>query len=95
MAQIKVSEAHGTEPENAIQLIASFEEMMGKYGVKVKWKGHQGDIKGMGVSGHITVDSANVTVTLKLGMMARAAGVDAKRLEASIRKRLVAAFKGD
>ena len=95
MAKVKVSEAHGTDPESAIQLIASFEEMMQKYGVKVSWNGHHADIKGMAVSGEITVDTTHMTVTLKLGMMARAAGVDAKRLEGSIRKRLVAAFQGD
>ena len=94
MAQVKVSEAHGTNPDNAIHLIGSFEEMMQKYGVKVSWNGHHADIKGMAVSGDIKVDTTHVTVTLKLGMMAKAAGVDANRLEGSIRKRLVAAFQG-
>ncbi len=92
MAEIKVVEAHGTDVDNAIQLISSFEEMMKKYGVKVNWSGSKADIKGMGVSGDIVVDETNACVRLKLGMMARAAGVDAKRLEASIKKRLVAAF---
>ena len=95
MSNIKVTEAHGTDADKAIQLIESFEEMMKKYGVKVNWSGHQAEIKGLGVSGQILVDSTDVTVSLKLGMMARAAGVDGQRLEASIRKRLVAAFQGD
>ena len=92
MAEIKVVEAHGTDVESAIGLISSFEEMMKKYGVKVAWSGPNGKIKGMGVSGDIAVDATNATVRLKLGMMARAAGVDPVRLEASIKKRLVAAF---
>ena len=92
MAEIRVVEAHGTDVDNAIQLIASFEEMMKKYGVKVEWSGSKANIKGMGVSGDIHIDDTNASIRLKLGMMARAAGVDATRLEASIKKRLVAAF---
>jgi hypothetical protein len=37
----------------------------------------------------------SVDIVVKLGMMARAIGVDPVRLEASIKKRLKAAFEGE
>ena len=92
MAEIKVVEPHGTNVDDAIGRIAPFEDMMKKYGVKIDWSGAKANIKGMGVSGDIAVDDTPASVRIKLGMMARAAGVDPKRLEASIKKRLAAAF---
>ena len=69
--------------------------MIGKYGVTAVWSGNQATLKGTGVGGSITVAPRSVDVLVKLGLMARAVGVDAVRLEASIRKRLKAAFEGD
>ncbi len=92
MADVRVTQAHSLSPDEAIQRIGSFEEMMSKYGVKAKWKGHSAQLKGMGVSGSIDITNSAATVVVKLGMMARAAGVDPARLEGSIRKRLAAAF---
>ncbi len=95
MAEVRVSEAHSLSPDEAISRIGGFEEMMAKYGVKAKWKGHSAQLKGTGVSGSIDVTGSAVTVVVKLGMMARAVGVDPVRLEASIKKRLKAAFTED
>ena len=92
MSTIRVVQPHQQDRQQAKQSFGSFEEMMGKYGVKLKWKGDKASIKGLGVSGDVDVSDQAITVTLKLGMMAKAAGVDATRLEASIRKRLTAAF---
>ncbi len=92
MAEVRVTESHNLSPEEAISKIASFEEMLSKYGVKANWSGTKAALKGMGVTGSIDVTSSAATVIVKLGMMARAAGVDPNKLEASIRKRLKAAF---
>lgn len=92
MSTIRVVQPHQKDSQSAKQSFGSFEEMMGKYGVKLKWSGNKAAIKGLGVSGDVAISDQAVTVTLKLGMMAKAAGVDATRLEASIRKRLNAAF---
>lgn len=92
MAEVRVVEAHNTTPEDAIKKIGDFEEMMRKYGVKSAWKGQHADLKGTGVSGSIDVTGTAVTVVVKLGMMAKAMGVDPGKLEGSIRKRLKAAF---
>ena len=46
----------------------------------------------MGISGDIAVSTSDVCVNLKLGMMAKAAGVKADKLEGSVRKRLVEAL---
>jgi putative polyhydroxyalkanoate system protein len=70
----------------------SFESMVARYGVKADWSGNKANLKGTGVSGDIAVSDTAVTVTLKLGMLARMAGVDPERLQQSIEKRLSAAF---
>ena len=88
MAKVVVQQNHSLSPDEAISKIAGFQEMMAKYGVKAKWKGHHADLKGLGVSGSIDVSDSEVVVTVKLGMMAKAAGVDADRLKKSIEKRL-------
>jgi len=88
MSKVVVQQNHSLNPDEAISQIAGFQEMMGKYGVKAKWKGHHADLRGLGVSGTIDVTNTEVVVTLKLGMMAKAAGVDANRLKNSIEKRL-------
>ena len=88
MAQLVVKQNHALTPDEAISKISGFQEMMAKYGVKAKWKGHHADLKGLGVSGSIDVTNTEVVVTVKLGMMAKAGGVDANRLKKSIEKRL-------
>ncbi len=92
MAEIKITEAHALGAAEARKRIADFEEMMSKYGVKAKWSGNSAKLKGMAASGSIDITDTAATVVVKLGMMAKAAGVDPVKLEGSIRKRLKAAF---
>lgn len=93
MAEVKVSQPHALSPADARDRLGGFSEMLGKYGVALKWAGDRATIKGTGVSGDVVVGPSAVDVTVKLGMLARAAGVDPKRLQASIAKRLRAAFE--
>jgi F420-0:gamma-glutamyl ligase len=58
----------------------------------VEWWGNQATISGVGASGRIDVQAKKVVVEVKLGILAKAAGVDAKRLEESIRRRLTEAL---
>lgn len=88
MAKVVVQKNHSLSPGEAISKISGFQEMMAKFGVKEKWKGHHADLKGLGVSGSIDVSDSQVVITVKLGMMAKAAGVDPDRLKNSIEKRL-------
>ncbi len=90
---INVTETHDLGAAEARKRVATFEEMMSKYGVKAKWSGNHADLKGMAAKGSIDVTDTSVTVVVKLGMMARKM-VDADRLTNSIRKRLRAAFDG-
>ncbi len=92
MADVKVIKAHSLSSAEAQQRMQSFEEMLTKYGVKSKWKGNHADLKGVGVTGSIDVSDQDVTVVVKLGMLAKAAGVDADRLGKSIDKRLSSAL---
>jgi putative polyhydroxyalkanoate system protein len=92
MADIRVTEPHTFTAATAKAKVAGFEEMMAKYRVSTEWRGNKAEIKGMGVGGSIDVTDRDVTVVVKLGLMAKAAGIDATKLEGSIRKRLRAAF---
>ncbi len=92
MADVKVVKSHSLSPDEAQEKLKSFEDMMTKYGVKANWSGKHADLKGTGVNGSIDVGESDVTVVVKLGMLAKAAGVDAKRLEQSIQKRLDSAL---
>lgn len=93
MSEIRVSQAHGVGVEAARTKMREFEDMVAKYGVTSSWSGNRATLKGTGVSGSIDVQPNNVEVVVKLGMMAKAFGVDAAKLEASIRKRLKSAFE--
>ena len=95
MSAIKVRVPHGSSRSEARDKLGVFEQMMGKYGVSLRWSGDAAEIRGMGVSGRVSVDDAEVEVSLKLGMMARAAGVDPSRLQRSIAKRLGEAFEAE
>ena len=87
MATVNVQEAHTHSLEEAVQRVKSFEEQLTKFMVQVEWSDSSATLKGP-VSGGIEVDDASVSITIKLGMMAKMAGIDAGRLEGSIRKRL-------
>lgn len=95
MSTIKVTQGHSLEVESAKKALGSFEEDLKKYMVKLVWSGPKAEIKGTGVSGDVQVTTSDVTVTVKLGMLAKAAGVKADLLERSISKRLKAAFSPD
>ena len=94
MSKINVVQAHAVSVDEARERLGDFEQTMGKYGVSLAWSGAQAKIKGVGVSGSVTIDGAQVCVELKLGLLAKAAGVDADRLRGSIERRLSAAFGG-
>lgn len=87
MSTINVVESHQKSVEEIKSGLSQFEEMFKKYGVKVAWSGSNAALSGP-VSGEINIDDSTLKVTIKLGMMAKMAGIDAARLESSIRKRL-------
>jgi putative polyhydroxyalkanoate system protein len=91
MSTINVREAHNKTPDEVKANLSQFEEMFTKYRVKISWQGNRAELNGP-VTGFIMIHPAEVEVQIKLGMLARAAGIDATRLEASIRKRIRAAF---
>ena len=92
MAQITVRQPIRVSRAEARKRMDGFVETLSKYGVTPIWRGDSAILKSVAVSGGIEITDASVQVTLKLGMMARAAGVDSARLEGSIRRRLAEAF---
>jgi len=92
MAEIRVVQPHSYSHAEARDRMQDFEQTMSRYGVTSQWSGNKAKLKGMAVSGSIDVRDADVVVVVRLGMMAKAAGVDADRLRGSITRRLAAAF---
>jgi len=95
MSTIKVERPHGLPLEDAKKAIDRFgEDLKAKYGMNLAWSGNVATLKGTGASGDIKVEPERVTVTVKLGMLAKAAGIKADKVEASIEKRLATALEG-
>lgn len=92
MATIQIQKDHSLSAAEAKTAVTSFDELLSKYRVKLDWSGNTAKVKGIGVGGDVVVTDRDVRIKLELGMLARAAGVDAGKLEASLRKRLDAAF---
>jgi len=95
MSKISVRHDHTLNIEESRKRIEHFESYMGKYGAKLIWTGNTAELKGPGVGGGVVIADQVVEITVKLGMLARAAGVDPSRLEGSIKKRLNGAFHPD
>lgn len=95
MSTVQVTQAHALGAATAKEKLAPFEQDIKKYGLSLAWKGTHAELKGTGASGDVKVTDSTVTVTVKLGLIAKAAGVDASKLEASIQKRLKAALAPD
>jgi putative polyhydroxyalkanoate system protein len=96
MSKIVVREAHSLPIAEAKNRVGAFDDFIQKYGAKLDWKSDTAAvIKGMGISGDVSIGADSVTVMIKLGMMARAAGVDPVKLEGSVRKRLAKAIAGE
>jgi putative polyhydroxyalkanoate system protein len=92
VSTISVRQAHSLPIEQAKKALGGFESDLTSKGVKLVWNGAQAEIKGTGVSGEVKVTASDVQVVVKLGMLAKAAGVKADLLEKSITKRLATAF---
>lgn len=93
MSTVVVKQAHSLTPEEAKARLKPFEEeLSSKYMLKLDWSGNKAELKGAAASGGIDVGASEVVVTVKLGMMAKMAGVKPDKLEASLKKRLDAAL---
>lgn len=89
MSTITVKESHSLSIEQLKSKLKPFEdEIANRFGMKIKWSGDRADLKGTGASGEVKVTNSDVTITVKLGMLAKAAGVKADLVEQSISKRL-------
>ena len=92
MSSVHVEQPHSMSVEEAKSALESFATEIAKYGMKLEWTGNNARLKGTGASGEVAVHDDKVTVTVKLGMIARAAGVKADKLEASISRRFISSF---
>jgi putative polyhydroxyalkanoate system protein len=94
LSTVTVTQAHALGVDAAKKALQQFESDIAKYNMKLVWSGSGAEIKGTGASGDVRVTASSVTVSVKLGMLAKVAGVDPQKLEQSIAKRLKAALEG-
>jgi putative polyhydroxyalkanoate system protein len=92
MSTITVRHPHNLSLVIARERINAFEQSLHKFGASLIWTDNTAEVKGFGVTGSAELGEGFVEVCLKLGIMAKAAGIDPVRVEASIAKRLAAAF---
>lgn len=92
MSAVKIEVPHAHPPAEVRARLAAFESDLSRFGARLVWKGDHAEVKGIGVSGDVTCAPGAVQVALKLGLAARAAGVDPARLEKTIRRRLTEAL---
>ena len=95
MGTINIRQEHSLSIDEARTRLASFESQMSQIGAKLVWKGSRAEVSGLGVSGSAVITEGLVELTLKLGMLARAAGVDEDRLKGSISRRLSVTLSED
>ena len=94
MSNLRVEVSHPHSVQEAQRRLSSFSADLAKVHAHLNWKGTRAEVSGVGVSGEVSLDPGKVVVALRLGLVARAAGVDPVRLETSIRRRLEAAMAG-
>jgi len=92
MSKITVRHPHNLTLEVARERINAFEETLQKFGASLVWTDNTAEVKGFGVTGSAELGVGFVEICLKLGIMAKAAGVGPARVESSIAKRLASAF---
>jgi putative polyhydroxyalkanoate system protein len=92
VSTVEVEQAHSLSIEEAKNALSFFENYVAKYGTKILWSGHNAELKGPGVSGRIVLTESMAKVSIKLGMLAKAAGVKPDLLQESIRKRMAKAL---
>jgi putative polyhydroxyalkanoate system protein len=95
VADVVVTESHKLGIEGAKRALEPFSADLSKYGMSLHWKGSEADLKGTGASGSVVVTDTQVTVTVKLGMMAKVAGIKPDKLHDSIQRRVRAALSGE
>ena len=88
MSQINIAVTHEHPIEEAHRRVKSFEEKLKKFRVKSTWSGYRATVSGPGLSGNVRVDDRQVSLVLKIGMVARAAGANATKLKPIIEQHL-------
>lgn len=88
MASIQIRHPHSLGISAALASAKQFEELMARFGVKLRWEGNRADVKGTGVAGVLTVNEADINVELELGMLLKPM---TGKLEASIKEYLAQA----
>ncbi len=92
MSSVVVTEPHAFSVDEARGRLTVLEDDLAKYRMKLVWKGDNAVLKGTGASGDVKVTGSDVTITIKLGTMAKMAGVKPDLLSKSLQKRLKSAL---
>ena len=94
MPDIRIVEPHQLGVEEAKQRLGGFQQLLSQYRVRLDWHGNQGKLGGVpGVGGQVEVRPSEVEVFVTLSRMVTMMGLDPKKLEATIKRKLGEALR--
>ena len=93
MAHIQIEQAHSMSMDDAKQALTdAFAEDLDDFDIEAKWVGYVAELHGKGADGAFTVEEDKVTFDFKMSLLSSQGGIYPDRLEAEVRKRMVAAL---
>jgi putative polyhydroxyalkanoate system protein len=93
--EIRIQHGHSLTVDDVKTRLHGFSEMLGKYGIRLEWHGHEAKFAGVpGVGGAVAVAPDKVHVHVTLSRMLTMMGLDPVKLEGTIRRRLAEALDG-
>ena len=94
MPDLHVSEPHALSVDELRRRLAGFTDVLAKYGARLEWEGAVGRVRGVpGVGGHVTLAPGRVDVHVSIAWFVARMGLDPRKLEATVRRRLRAVLE--
>lgn len=94
MPDIRVVQPHSLPIDQVKSRLGGFSENLAKYGVRLDWQDKRAQVRGVpGVGGHVEIRPNELEVYVTVSRMITMMGLDPKKLEGSIRRRLDEALR--
>jgi hypothetical protein len=91
---IRVVQPHSLPVDQVKSRLGGFSDRLAKYGVRLDWQDKRAQLRGVpGVGGHVEIRPNELEVFVSLSRMVTMMGLDPKKLEGTIRRRLDEALR--
>lgn len=93
LPDIRILERHALPIPTLESRLASFSELLGKYGIRLDWQpagpSRRAPLRGVpGIGGHIEIRPSEIEILVQISRMITMMGLDPTRLESTIRRHL-------